>query len=143
VACGAGLQTPESVLEEQIDMFHQHLRWGRFEEAAVFLTPAERERFLDEFDRRSDDFQITDVDVRRVEMRDDPRRAIVVMTWQSFELPSTIVQTTRWRETWEYDMTLRMWKMTERERLPTSGRGVGRSDEPIPAEEPDIDSEGL
>lgn len=118
LGCGSALMTPESVLEEHIETFHQHLRWGRFEECAAYMVEEERTRFLEEFDRKGEDFQITDVEVRRIEMLDAPRRAIVTMSYQAFALPSTVVERERWRQTWEYDNTSRMWRMMEREKLP-------------------------
>ena len=44
LACGGPVRTPEQVLEEQLQAFHGHLRWGRVSEASSFVDDAQVQR---------------------------------------------------------------------------------------------------
>lgn len=113
-ACAGSMQTPESVLEDQLRDFHGHLRWGRFDEAAAYVAPDARGEFLGSYQELGDDYEITEYELRGVTL--DPREdtADVTVWIQWFRLPSTRVEEVTYDEHWAYDRTQRVWLMTER-----------------------------
>lgn len=113
-ACSAAVRTPETVVEEQIHTFHQHMRWGRYDEAASFLPEDNREPFLDELEAEGD-WRITEYEVESIELETGNTEATVIVWTQFYALPSTIVDEKTWRERWVYDDVLRIWQLQERE----------------------------
>jgi len=113
-ACSSVVRTPESVLEEQVNTFHQHLRWGRVGEASGYVDELEREEFLGAYDALGDDYEVTEYEIERVELQEDRRSAIVEVWVQWWQLPSTRIRETTYEETWAYDEDLRSWRMIER-----------------------------
>lgn len=116
-ACGVGMRTPEMVLEEQLQAFHGHLLWGRFEEASSFVAEGERERFLGMYDELGDDYDVTEFDMQSVEVAPGGDSAVVEVWVQAFQLPSTRVEERVYREHWEFDRDARMWRMVDREEV--------------------------
>lgn len=113
-ACSSVVRTPESVLEESVNTFHQHLRWGRVGEASGFVDETEREEFLGAYDALGDDYEVTEYEIERLELLDDRRTAIVEVWVQWWALPSTRVRETTYEEEWAYDEEIRTWQMVER-----------------------------
>jgi hypothetical protein len=113
-ACSSVVRTPESVLEEHVNVFHQHLRWGRVSEASGFVEEADREAFLGAYDALGDDYEVTEYEIETIELQDDRRTAVVEVWVQWWRLPSTRVRETTYEEAWEYDEDLRTWRMIER-----------------------------
>ena len=75
-ACASPQKRTESLLETST-RFQEGLRWGRFEDAAAHVPPAERESFLDEHDKLGDDLRIDDYEVIRVHFKDGHEEAQV------------------------------------------------------------------
>jgi len=115
VGCGGTIRTPEQVLEEQVQAFHAHMRWRRYDDAAGFVAPATRQGFLGEYEELGRDYSITEVEIESIQLGDTREEAVVVVWVQSFRLPSTRVQEHTFRERWVYDPDLRVWQMEERE----------------------------
>ena len=116
LACGGGLRTPESVLEEQLRAFHAHVRWGRIGEAATFVADDHRQVFLGMHDELGDDFEVTEYEIQSVSLDRAADSANVQVWMQWFRLPSTRVDEATYNEVWTYDPGLRVWQLTERER---------------------------
>lgn len=115
-ACGGGLRTPESVLEEQLREFHGHVRWGRIGEAAKFVSDDHREVFLGIHDELGGDFEVTEYEIESVVVDRGDDTAVVQVWMQWFRLPSTRVDDATYREIWTYNTQARAWQLTERER---------------------------
>ena len=116
VACGGGMRTPEAVLEEQLRAFHSHVRWGRIDEAAGFVSDDHRQVFLGMHDELGEDFEVTEYEIHSVNLDRASDVAVVSVWMQWFRLPSTRVEEATYREVWTYDEELRVWQMTERGR---------------------------
>jgi len=114
-AC-AGAQSPSDTFQRDLDAYHAHLRWGRFDEAVNYLAEDEREEFLGELEQRGDGYQITDFEVKSVTVTEANKEAIVVVWIQSYRLPSTTMRAETTLETWSWDDQLRTWQITDLEK---------------------------
>jgi hypothetical protein len=117
LACGATMRTPEAVLEEQMQAFHGHLLWGRFDDAATFVMEEERARFLGTYDALGEGYDVTEFEVQRMELEPGGELATVEVWMQSYRLPSTRIEEATWRETWRYNRDARSWLLETRERI--------------------------
>ena len=114
LSCSGGMQTPESVLEEQLREFQSHLRWGRFQEAASYVAPSLRQTFLGTYAELGSDFEVTEVELRAVSLDRGSDTAVVTTWMQWFRLPATTVRDETYTELWEYDAEARRWLLVER-----------------------------
>jgi len=114
-AC-AGAQSPSDTFQRDLDAYHAHLRWGRFDEAVNYLAEDEREEFLGELEQRGDGYQITDFEVKSVTVTEANKEALVVVWIQSYRLPSTTMRAETTVETWSWDDQLRTWQITDLEK---------------------------
>lgn len=114
-AC-AGAQSPSDTFQRDLDAYHAHLRWGRFDEAANYLAEDEREEFFGELEQRGDGYQVTDFEVKSVTVTEPNKEAIVVVWIQSYRLPSTTMRAETTLETWSWDDQLRTWQITDLEK---------------------------
>lgn len=117
LACGGPVRTPEQVLEEQLQAFHGHLRWGRVSEASSFVDDAHRNVFLGMYEEYGDEYEVTEFELESVQYERGSDEAEVIVWMQWFRLPSTRVNEETYRETWEYDPIRRVWLMTDREMI--------------------------
>ena len=115
-ACGATMRTPEAVLEEQLQAFHGHMLWGRFDDASTFVAEEERARFLGMHDALGEDYDVTEFEVESVDVAPGGESAVVQVWMQSYRLPSTRIEEDTWEETWLYNKDTRTWQLTSRER---------------------------
>jgi hypothetical protein len=83
VAACAGSQKHTENLLDQSTQYQEGLRWGRYEDAAAHVPPAEREAFLDEHDALAEELRIDDYEVIRVHVKKDHDEAMVQVkyTW--------------------------------------------------------------
>jgi hypothetical protein len=83
-ACGTsvGQKQTERLIESSTG-YQEGMRWGRFEDAAAYVPPEERDGFLDERDRLGEDLRIDDYEVLRVHMQNGHKaaRVRVKYTW--------------------------------------------------------------
>jgi hypothetical protein len=114
-AC-AGAQSPADTFQRDIDAYHAHLRWGRFDEAANYLAEDEREEFFGALEQRGEGYQITDFEVKSVTVTEANKEALVVVWIQSYRLPSTTMRAETTLETWSWDDQLRTWQITDLEK---------------------------
>ena len=113
-AC-AGAQSPADTFQRDLDAYHAHLRWGRFDEAANYLAEDEREEFFGALEQRGEGYQITDFEVKSVTVTEANKEALVVVWIQSYRLPSTTMRAETTLETWSWDEELRTWQITDLE----------------------------
>lgn len=114
LACGAQPRTPRDVLEDDVMEFHRNLRWARYDEASVYVSPQMREAFLQRYRDLGDDFQVTEFEIQSIELADGRERAVVLVWYQAVLMPNPTVQETVYRETWDYDDEARAWQLVER-----------------------------
>jgi hypothetical protein len=114
-AC-AGAQSPADTFQRDLDAYHAHLRWGRFDEAANYLAEDEREEFFGALEQRGEGYQITDFEVKSVTVTEPNKEAQVVVWIQSYRLPSTTMRAETTLETWSWDEELRTWQITDLEK---------------------------
>lgn len=114
-ACAAA-QSPADTFQRDIDAYHAHLRWGRFDEAANYLAEDEREEFFGELEQRGEGYQITDFEVKSVTITEPNKEALVVVWIQSYRLPSTTMRSETTVETWTWDDQFRSWQITDLEK---------------------------
>ena len=114
-AC-AGAQSPADTFQRDLDAYHAHLRWGRFDEAANYLAEDEREEFIGALEQRGEGYQITDFEVKSVTVTEANKEALVVVWIQSYRLPSTTMRAETTLETWSWDEELRTWQITDLEK---------------------------
>ncbi len=112
----AAAQSPADTFQRDLDAYHAHLRWGRFDEAINYLAEDEREEFLGELEQRGDGYQVTDFEVKSVTVTEPNKEAIVVVWIQSYRLPSTTMRAETTLETWSWDDQLRTWQITDLEK---------------------------
>jgi hypothetical protein len=114
-AC-AGAQSPADTFQRDLDAYHAHLRWGRFDEAANYLAEDEREEFFGALEQRGEGYQITDFEVKSVTVTEPNKEAQVVVWIQSYRLPSTTMRAETTIETWTWDDQFRSWQITDLEK---------------------------
>lgn len=114
-ACGA-TQSPADTFQRDIDAFHAHLRWGRFDEAMNYLAEDEQQEFAGELEQRGEGYQVTDFEVKSVTITEPNREALVVVWIQSYQLPSTTMRSETTVETWTWNNELRCWQVTDLEK---------------------------
>jgi len=114
-AC-AGAQSPSDTFQRDLDAYHAHLRWGRFDEAANYLAEDEREEFLGALEQRGEGYQITDFEVKSVTVTEPNKEAQVVVWIQSYRLPSTSMRAETTVETWTWDDQFNAWQITDLEK---------------------------
>lgn len=114
-ACAAA-QSPADTFQRDLDAYHAHLRWGRFDEAVTYLAEDEQEEFLGELEQRGEGYQITDFEVKSVTVTEPNKQAMVVVWIQSYRLPSTTMRSETTIETWTWDDQLRSWQITDLEK---------------------------
>lgn len=100
------------LLEQTAHSFHSNLRWGRFEDAAELVHQSYRATFEGEYEERGDDYDIVEMNVRRVEIVEDGFAAVIEVEQDWYQLPSTVVQSERFMERWVWEDD--RWWMRER-----------------------------
>ncbi|NJC87039.1 MAG: hypothetical protein FIB02_00660 [Desulfuromonas sp.] len=96
------LAPPEKQRKTALDDFMSALRWQRYPEAATYFTGAHRRAFLDQIDKISKDLNVTDVRLKRLDLKEDGRRAETSLEMDYYLLPSATLKTLRIDQTWIY-----------------------------------------
>ncbi|MCM2264751.1 MAG: hypothetical protein NDI73_06100 [Desulfuromonadales bacterium] len=100
-AC-ALLTPPEKQRKTALDDFMYALRWQRYPEAATYFTSKHRQTFLGQIDKISKDLNVTDVRLKRLDLKDEGRRAEAVLEMDYYLLPSATLKTLKIDQTWIY-----------------------------------------
>jgi hypothetical protein len=79
----AGMAKPTEDLMYDLRAFQDGLRWRKYEQAAQYVPPAARDRFLDAHDEVDADLRIDDYELERVKLDEGQLRALVRVkyTW--------------------------------------------------------------
>jgi len=99
-AC-AVVNPPEKQRKAAVDDFMYTLRWLRFQEAAGFFSDEHREAFLDQMEDLKD-LNVTEVRLKRFDLKDEGRRAEARLEMDYYILPSATLKTLRIDQTWVY-----------------------------------------
>jgi hypothetical protein len=75
-ACGAG-QRPHEDLVFDLRTYHEGLRWRRYEQAADYIAPDDRNAFLDHREEIDKDLRIDDYETVRVTISTEKQEAVV------------------------------------------------------------------
>ena len=111
--CG-GTQKPERQFTEDIQAFHNHMRWARYDDASTYIAEDWRWDFLGEYEELGRDFEVTEYEVRRVDHGGREGPAIVTVWVQFFRLPETRVHERTYVERWMWNDDRGIWEMVER-----------------------------
>ena len=93
---------PSQQRKAALDDFMHALRWQRYAEAASHFTGEHRRSFLTRFERIAKDLNVTDVRLQGLQLKDEGRRAEVVLEMDYYLFPSTVLKTLRIEQTWVY-----------------------------------------
>ena len=96
------INSPAAQGEVALDGFVRALRVEEFATASNFLVPANRQAFLETFDRLEKDLTVTDVRVEQIAVSQEGRRAEVSLELEYYLLPSAAVKTFRFDHAWIY-----------------------------------------
>jgi hypothetical protein len=112
----SGCSNPQQArgnLGYSVQTYHQHMRWRRYQQAAKFLIPEDRNAFLGRYDELGDDFKVVSVEVRHVEVEPDGLSASseVVVEW--LKEPDMKVHKEKWSQTWV--LVEKIWLLEEEE----------------------------
>lgn len=99
-AC-AMVNFPQQQRKAAVDDFMYALRWLRFQEAATFFSSEHQQAFLDQMDGLKD-LNVTEVRLKRFDLKDEGRRAEARLEMDYYILPSATLKTLRIDQTWVY-----------------------------------------
>ncbi len=101
------------MLQQTAESFHSDLRWARYDNARELVHEAYLGTFDGMFEERGDDYEIMDMQLKRLELRDDEGfEALVQVEQEWMQLPSTTVESERFMERWVFDEE--RWLLRER-----------------------------
>lgn len=116
-------------LDEEMRGFHSDLRWARYDHARNTVHDAYRPTFDGKFEERGDDYEIVDMEMKRVDLVEEGFAAVVEVEQQWYQLPSTMVEKERFVERWVYEDG-RWWMRERMERSEYRDRGEVFDSEP-------------
>ncbi|MEO1172987.1 MAG: hypothetical protein AAFX94_13200 [Myxococcota bacterium] len=101
-ACAGGAHKGKG-LRVAVDSYHDSLRWKRLTAASRFRTADQRSEFLAKYLAVEEDLSIDSIEVRDVSFvpDSDPLAANVVLTAETYLLPSTVLKKHVITERWE------------------------------------------
>ncbi|MBA2663101.1 MAG: hypothetical protein H0U74_12465 [Bradymonadaceae bacterium] len=86
-------------LQYNLNNFHLDLRWGRWEQAALYVADGYRQSFLGRYEELGDDFKIVDLNIKSITI--EVEMAEVDVEQESYKMPSMVVATVRYIEVWK------------------------------------------
>ena len=113
VACTSARPTPEELLSTSLTAFHSHLVFQRYDDAAAFLPPEQREPFRTYYEEQGEDLKFTEFEIRQLELCPDKSCAYVELDLGWYRLPSTSVQRSKMHERWDYAAEYERWTLEE------------------------------
>lgn len=98
-APGLGGSATEN-LTDSVRLYNDGVRWQRWENAASYLPPKERSKWVDDEDALGKDLRITEYDVVRIDPKGEKTAMVQVkMSW--YRLTEATVHETHAMQTWE------------------------------------------
>ncbi len=114
--CSAAMKKSKDQPKESTDLklivmhFHQHMRWGLWEKASMYMDESVRYKFLGRFEELGEDYKITDLEIKQV-LR-TPEESTVEVEQQWYHEPNMTVQKERLMEVWKLGSD--GWRLSER-----------------------------
>ncbi len=103
-----------AALNYNITNFHIDMRWGRWEQAALYTDEGYRQGFLGRYDELGDDYKIVDLNIKSITIEEEV--AEVDVEQESYKLPSMVVEKIRYIEVWKpVEDTWQLFERTERD----------------------------
>lgn len=99
--CAALGVSQEKQRKSAIDDFMYALRWQLYQEASAFFTKEHGKAFLDQMENIKD-LNITDIRLKRADVKNEGRRVETHMEMDYFILPSATLKTLRIDQVWIY-----------------------------------------
>jgi len=103
-------------LRHSVQEFHKNLRWARYQEAAVMVSPEHRNAFIGRYEELGDEFHITELEVKNVTYeKDEQKRAVAIVETeqQSYKEETMTVKKEKYIEKWRRDRA--GWQMLSRQ----------------------------
>jgi hypothetical protein len=101
VACSGSQDVPESEPETALDKvvleYNRYLKWGMYDRAADFVSPAHREGFLGRYEEKGEEFKIVSIEIRGVTYHGP---AAIIESEQEWYDESMVVRKERFMEVW-------------------------------------------
>jgi hypothetical protein len=101
LACTSVTETRGSDLKEVVKTFHHDIRWRYNNNAAASVDARHSAAFLDQLDSMKEDLNISDYQIRRVELSADGTRAKVRVRLKYFKMPSTVLKDEMIDQVWQ------------------------------------------
>ena len=114
--CSAAMKKSKDQPKESTDLkiivmhYHQHMRWGLWEKASMYLEESSRQKFIGRFEELGEDFKITDLEIKQVLRADGSATVEVEQQW--YHEPNMTVQKERLMEVWKLGSD--GWRLSER-----------------------------
>jgi len=90
---------PEKDLPYRVEVFNEHLRWGRFDRAAEFVVPMRRAAFIQEREEQAEEVRLSDYEIISVRRESETTAKVrVSLMWNRMD--STIIKKSVLEETW-------------------------------------------
>ncbi len=114
-ACSGAQPPPDTKtttdLRTTVTDFHLKMRWGMWEQAASYVAPEYLPTFEARYDELGDDFKISNLDIRKVDIV-SMSNALVDVEQESYKEPEMTVKNLRYIEDWR--MTANVWRLHDR-----------------------------
>lgn len=128
-------ENPKTTQELQtvLQDFHMKLRWGLWEQASQYTTDNYRNEFMGRYEELGEDYKITDLEIKKVELGEPVSVVEVEQRW--YVEPDMTVQKKRFVESWVFSAV--GWRINER--IPKAEyreRQQGKRDRKKKAEDP-------
>ena len=93
-------------LQEVVGVFHRDMRWSRFEQAGLRVSPKYRPSFMGRYEEFGEDFHVTHLEVKSVTWGVNPEqaevpRALVEVEQEWYREPNMTLKKERFVEVWE------------------------------------------
>lgn len=103
-------------LRHSVQEFHKNLRWARYQEASIMVSPEYRNTFIGRYEELGDEFHITELEVKNVMYeKDEQKRAVAIVETeqQSYKEETMTVKKEKYIEKWRRDRA--GWQMLSRQ----------------------------
>ncbi|MCB9641204.1 MAG: hypothetical protein H6728_04265 [Myxococcales bacterium] len=96
------IRPPAGLLMPRVRDFNKSMRWRRYSEAKTYVEPDNQAEWMMERERTRGMDNIAEYALRDIVFREEGREAWVIVVYQRFQLPSTVVQRQVRAQRWKY-----------------------------------------
>ena len=126
--CGVVYTSPTEKLEMSVLRYNDAVRWRNLEAAAEHVPAAKRRAYIDLRHKAGTDLTILDYDIAGVRQTEPNKKAEVIVQFTWNRLPSNVVETTTFKQEWEYGEDKIWWFVGQQEVEPPKGPEVKLED---------------